>query len=120
MDDFKKYGESANGNYRVKDSIGVPHPYMIGARHVGHAADNFGGRLGKEAIESAEEQGIKCCVCKGELSYAEHEQALLVESDKDHKGHETLQAELQTWLKSICDMATSDGYAGFAFLEPKA
>ncbi len=120
MGDFKKYGESADGNYRVKDSIGVPHPYMIGARHVGHASDNFGGMLGREAIESAEAKGIKCGICKGELSYAEHGQALLVESDKNCNGNETLQAELQTWLKSICDMATADGFAGFAFLEPKA
>lgn len=40
----------------------LPHPYCITPDHVGHAADHFGGMLGKEAIESLEKsKGQGCC-----------------------------------------------------------
>ena len=51
-----EYGKSEHGNFEVTDTIGVPHPYCITPKHVHVASAQF-----------------ECGVCKGELSYAEHE-----------------------------------------------
>jgi hypothetical protein len=49
-----------------------PHPYMIGPRHVGHASDNFGGRLSADAIEDGEKKGIHCAHRGCTVSYHNH------------------------------------------------
>ena len=67
-----------NELYEVVDTIGVPHPYMITGKHVGEASDHFFGRLGEEAIRSAEKKGITCGMRHCNLSYDEHKQALVV------------------------------------------
>lgn len=56
---LEKYGESECGNFKVIDTIGVPHPYCIGPKHVGWASDHWNGMLGKDAILDAEEHGAK-------------------------------------------------------------
>lgn len=112
------YPHSAEGNFYAKDTIGVPHPYCIGEKHVVHAADHFSGMLGKEALASAERAGIRCAVKGCKLSYDEHEQAILVGCRaplKDDKGE--VNPELHEWLLSIKDQAMKDGFAGFAFLD---
>lgn len=108
------YPESPEG-FKVVDSIGVPHPYCITPKHVEVAADQFMGRLGEAAIVAAEKQGAKCGICKGELPYHGHEQALLVEVPKGIvlNGNEALHA----WLKAIVEEAGANGYVGFAFKE---
>ena len=115
MGDVKgAYPPSPGGNFRIKDTIGVPHPYCIGPKHVGVAADHHGGMLTKESIIDAERRGAKCGICKGKLQYAEHETALLVGCKVEIKSAEP---ELRDWLKGIVDEATKNGYAGFAFMK---
>jgi hypothetical protein len=111
------YGKSSDSNFEVTDTIGVPHPYCIGPKHVGYAADRFGGILNEDAIRSAESAGAKCCTCKGKLSYDQHEQALLVTCKKDFQTDKTAEKELHAYLLSIKDEATKHGYAGFAFVK---
>lgn len=113
------YGSTEH--FYVIDSIGVPHPYCIGPRHVGHASDNFYGRLGSDAIRSAENAGIMCDICRKSqqlLSFDEHEQALLIGclapiKDSDGKANK----ELHGYLLSIKDEAERNGYVGFSFLD---
>src|SRR4051812_31882269 len=50
----------------------LPHPYCIGVRHVGFAADKYCGRLGEESIIEGEKQGIHCCMGGCNLSFEEH------------------------------------------------
>jgi hypothetical protein len=113
--DLTKYLKTEK--FWVKDTLGVPHPYCIGSRHVGHAADHFNGMLGTDAIEDGERKGIRCATPGCQLSFEQHEQALLVAVKDDRElSDPELQAELKTYLMSIKDMATDDHYAGFAFI----
>jgi len=108
-DKLKKYPKTKS--FRVVDTISVPHPYCITAKHVCHASDNYSGMLNKDAIKNGEEQGIFCGTCKGDLSYKEHETALLVEvKTEDNK-------KLNKYLLSIKSLCEKDGYAGFAFIK---
>ena len=109
-----EYGESERGNFKVIDTIGVPHPYMITDKHVVHASDYYGGRLGERAIKSGEELGIICGVPGCNLSWEEHKQALLVECKKDLDCQ-----ELRDYLKSIVDEVEENGYVGFTFLDKR-
>lgn len=99
--------------FKVVDTIGVPHPYMIGVGHVAYASDHRFGILDAEAIRAAEKLGAKCGICRGQLAWDQHEQALLVEvrgcelNDPDNG--------LKEYLLSIKARATADGFAGFAF-----
>lgn len=112
MADFSKYPKTEM--FEVIDSIGVPHPYMITHRHVAFAADKFNGIMGQAALEAAEKQGIVCDICKGKLSLAEHEQALIVECTTSGTIQE-IEEPLREYLMSIEPMATADKYVGFAF-----
>lgn len=116
-----KYGKSEHGNYAVVNTIGVPHPYMITGRHVGHASDNFGGMLGEAAIESGEKKGIVCGTCRGKLTYKQHEHALLVECKGPLNGEDGKAVpELHEYLLKCKALAEADHYAGFAFVKAKA
>ena len=109
------YSQSKNGNFKIINTIGVPHLYCITPKHVAVAADHYFGMLGADAIRGAEKQGAKCDICRKAgkiLSYDEHEQALLVECKIDIQ---PVPDELKTWLVSIKDEAEKNGYAGFAF-----
>lgn len=117
----ERFGRSEHDNFGIVETVGVPHPYCIGARHVEHAADRFGGMLDTAAIESAERHGITCCTCKGKLKFADHKSALLVEckvapADDDKK----MVPELHEYLKASMDkFANETEYAGFAFMEAR-
>lgn len=108
-----EYGQSAQGNFKVVDTIAVPHPYMVTAAHVCHASDHFGGHLSKECILDGEKKRIVCGICKGALTFEQHESALLIECPKGVPlgGNE----ELADYLKSIVSKAEENGYCGFAF-----
>lgn len=113
------YPQSKEGNFRIIDTIGVPHPYCIGSRLVAFTADHHHGILDGNAIDDAEKHEIYCETCteiqrKGGkvLSRSEHEQALLVECAIDIN---PAPSELKTWLLEIKDEATKNGYVGFAF-----
>lgn len=113
----KTYGKSEHGNYYVVGSIGTPHPYTIGAKHVAHAADRHGGQLNTHAIESGEKIGITCRYSGCKLSYAEHKQGLLVRCTRelaDANGEAV--AELREYLMKCKPMCEADGYEGFAFI----
>ena len=99
------------------DVIGVPHPYCIGTKHVVHAADHFGGMLTADAIRDAEKRGAKCCICKGKLSYDEHQSAIVVVVDDARELKDI--PELRDYLLSIKDRTEKDGFAGFAFMRLK-
>jgi hypothetical protein len=112
------YPNSEQGNFQVVDTIAVPHPYCITPKHLKHCDSMY---LNAETIERAESKGAVCDICRKlvksgrqdyVLSYAEHEQALLVECKMDIK---PTPPELHQWLLSIKEEATANGYAGFAF-----
>ena len=107
--------------FYIKDTIGVPHPFMIGSKHVVHAADHFSGMLSKFAIEDLERIKDKpSCEHPGcNLRYDEHEQALLVAVKSDLPLDELGKAggQLHNYLMSIKDRCEDDGFAGFAFIK---
>lgn len=113
----KSYGKSANGNFSAKGTIGVPHPYMIGTKHVVYASDHNGGRLGDDTIVSGEAQGIHCAQKNCSLAYKEHEQAILIHCSKDPKDSTELQEEAQQFLESIIPAIEKDGLAGFVLVD---
>jgi len=113
--DYYKLTASKSGNFIVIDSIGVPHPYCITPRHVVYASDNNCGMLTTDSIQEAEEHGARCGICKGKLSYSEHEHALLISCKKDPQTDENAKEELHAYLLKLKDKAEEDGYAGFAF-----
>lgn len=111
---MKRYGKSKDGHFKVIDTIGVPHTYMIGTKHITKSTGMY------LDIEEAEKKGAVCITCKqlvakGKqgriLSYAEHEQALLIGCVVDIKDNE----ELKKYLLSIKIKCEKDKYAGFAF-----
>ena len=112
------YPASEKGNFSIIDTIGVPHPYCITSKHLQYSTGMY------LDIPGAEEKGAVCDIClKNQrrnhipiLSYAEHEQALLVSCKVDIKDDGSpVPEELKTWLISIRDQATENGYVGFAF-----
>jgi hypothetical protein len=122
-----KYGDSEQHHFRAVDTIGVPHPYMIGTKHVAWAADHWNGILGNAAIEDAEKHGIKCEICKKNrlgLKYEDHKQALVIECDLDMSVLDDIDPSIKKWnpeiheyLNKIKDQVQKDGYEGFAFLD---
>ena len=116
----ERYGASEHGNFYVIDTIGVPHPYVIGARHVAHAADRFSGILGDAAIRSGEMAGIHCQMPKCRLSYDQHEKAALVACKVDANDDGPLAEEMHAYLLKCKPLAEQDGYAGFAFMKETA
>lgn len=122
MDDkLKDYPKSKDGNFYVKDTIGVPHTYCITPKHF----YGDGMFMDAERIKLAEkENNAVCDICKHAvrqgkqdkiLSYDEHQQALLIacklEANKNKELHE--------YLLSIKDRVIKDGFAGFAFMKVK-
>jgi hypothetical protein len=110
-------GESSQGNFYIHDSIGVPHPYCVTEKHVVFASDNCGGLLNEDAIARAEKHGAKCGICKGKLTYEQHEQAVLIGCRaplKDAQGNVT--PELHEYLLKLKPMVEGT-FAGFAFLD---
>ncbi len=112
---FKKYPSTKQ--FKVVDTIGIPHPYCITPKHVAYASDHWGGMLGKDAIRESEEHGARCDICKGKLSFDEHKQALLVQVSDDRELKDI--PELKDYLLSIKGMATKDKMEGFAFTQKK-
>lgn len=106
----------ATDTYKVLDTIGVPHPYCIHPGHVAYASDHHFGMLTKECIIEAEKHGAKCGICRGQLSFEKHEQALLVAVKSGVDLHDPNNG-LKEYLLSIKEMATTDGFVGFAFKE---
>jgi hypothetical protein len=112
----ERYGESESGNFYVADTLGVPHPFCITPQHVTEAADHHGGTLTPAAIEACEKGGRSSCGMRGcNLSYKEHEQALVVNCKLDMQDGNHVNPELQTYLLASKEKAEADNFAGFAF-----
>lgn len=112
LKEINKFGMSKDKNFKVKNSIGVPHPYCITPRHL-----NYGnGILNKEAIKEAEENKVFCGTCKGDLSFEEHKQALIISCKLNVKKDKKAEKELNKYLNKIKDKAEKKGYVGFAFM----
>ncbi len=99
--------------FKAIDSIGVPHPYCLTPKHVAYASDHHSGMLTKHAIVESEKHGARCDICKGDLKYEEHEQALLIEVGDSRELKDI--PELKDYLLSIKEQAEKDGFVGFAF-----
>lgn len=111
------YMVSEQNNFSIIDTIGVPHPYCIGARHVSFASDNYNGMLGKDAIEAGEAQGITCAMRGCNLSYSEHEQVILIECNAPLHIEGETNKELHAYLLGLKEITEKAGFAGFAFKE---
>jgi hypothetical protein len=110
------YGKSKNKNFFIYDSIGVPHPYCIGPRHVVNAADNFSGILNKACIVDGERKGITCAAKGCYLQYECHEEALIIGCKIDFKTDKAAEKELKKYLKGIVKETEDNNYAGFTFM----
>lgn len=59
MSDIKgNYPPSKNGNFTIIDTIGVPHPYCIGAKHMKY------NKTMMLDIPYTETLGARCCICE--------------------------------------------------------
>lgn len=107
-------------NFEVIDTIGVPHPYCIGTKHVAEASDNFGGMLGEAAIEAAEKKGAHCEIRGCRLSFKQHEHALVIACRAPLKQDDgTVNPELHKMLLDNKEECEKNGYAGFAFVDKR-
>lgn len=91
-----------------------PHPFMIGPGHVKHASDKFGGRLGTEAIESAERAGIYCYQKGCQLPYDQHksDKVCFLQFTGNYR-----QSELNEKLKACEAVMLREKIDGFGFVE---
>ena len=111
MTDLTQYKSFDTKFFSVRDTMGVPHPYCIGTRHVVNASDNFSGMLGKAALEDCESKGIHCAMRGCQLTYKEHETALAINcKNKDND-------LLQEYLLSIKEQCEKDKYVGFVLID---
>lgn len=119
---LKLYGESSKKNFRVIDTIGVPHPYCITPKHM--LKDHM--YMNADTIREAESQGAVCDICRKlvnagkmpkELPYDEHKQALLVGCKLDIEDKTNLEArkELQKFMLKNKKKAEKNNMVGFAF-----
>src|SRR5271166_3776615 len=82
----ERYGKSQKEHFWVRETIGFPHPYCITPKHIKVAADYHSGILSQEAIRDAEaNHHASCGICRSQLSFEEHESALLVACQKELK-----------------------------------
>ena len=119
--EIKGYGKSKQGNFKVIDTIGIPHTYCITPEHL--LPDEMYLDIPKAEIEN----NAVCDICKNLvkegkqnkiLTYEEHEKALLVECKiKLNQGEEN--KELKKYLLSIKVKAEKKGFVGFAFLDSR-
>ena len=106
MTDLPQYEKYDTEFFSVRDTMGVPHPFTIGTKHVCHASDHHGGRLGEETCKI-----IPCAMRGCQLSYEEHETALAINcKNKDNE-------LLQKYLLSIKEQCEKDKYAGFVLVD---
>lgn len=116
-----RFGRSEHGNFGVVDTLGVPHSYCIGAKHIAFAADHAGGILNEDTIERAERAGATCRTCRGNLKWKDHKVALLVACELpmgDPDNADKVHPELYAYLLACKEKLTSETeYEGFAFVD---
>jgi hypothetical protein len=86
-----------------------PHPFTIGSRHVTHAADHCGGRIGDETIKA-----VPCAHPGCRLAYEDHtsDHVIFVKLIKNCK-----QDEVRECLKAVIEESKKDKIDGFAFVK---
>jgi len=107
----KLFGKSSKGNFSIIDTIPIPHPFVIGTKHVVHASDHHMGMLGEETMKA-----IPCDSCHKD--YSEHKTGLLVGCKIDmHDPNDTTKgnSELHKYLLKNKKNAEKGNFEGFAF-----
>ncbi len=101
---------------QIKEIMGInhrPHMYMVGSKHVVHASDHCGGKLGEETMKA-----IPCAHPRCGMAYEDHtyDTVMGLELTCDTTGE-----EVQKALKIIVDGndMEDDGIDGFIFVENK-
>ena len=100
--DVFKFMSVENVNYN-------PHPYMVGPRHIKHAADNHGGMLGEATMKA-----IPCAHKGCNFSYEEHtsESVCFMQLLRNCSGNEASEV-----LKDLQPILEEHKIDGFAFVE---
>lgn len=118
LDQLKKFedmGTSGGGNFMIVDTIGDPHPYCIGSRHLKYNDSIY---LGAEQIRTMESKHNVSCGVRGcDLSYDEHKQGLLVGCKEEMVIDEKNNAELHEYLLELKESGKIEKYTGFAFIK---
>lgn len=122
----KKFGKSKQENFSIKDTIPIPHPYMITPKHLEFNDSMY---LGKEQIDKMESKHGSLCgqriktgfhteTCN--LKYEEHKQGLLILCEKpmsDPKDKNKFNKELHSYLLEIKENLDLKKYDGFGFVD---
>jgi hypothetical protein len=111
-----EYGESAQGNFKVVDTIPTTHAFCVTPKHIAYAADHHHGILDEYVIERS---GAPCGVKGCNLAFNDHKFALLISCRREISDPKTQQAvpELHEYLCNIKDECEKNGYVGFAFVK---
>jgi hypothetical protein len=106
----------ATQNFRITDTTMHPHPYCIDSKHVIEASENWGGLLDRDAIIAAENKGARCGIKRCNLSFAEHEEVLIVHCLIPYSDGNFIVPELADMLRANKAEAENNRYTGFAFM----
>ena len=99
--------------FSFKDLMNVnqqPHTFMIGPKHVTHAADNHGGMLGKETTNK-----IPCAMKGCDLMYDDHtkgDKVLFLQLKRDATNDEANEI-----IQPLAEGLKADGIDGLTFIE---
>ena len=118
----KKYGKSKQNNFSITDTIPIPHPYVIGSKHI---SLNEGIYLN---IEETEKKGAKCeqrindgySTKRCNLKYDDHKTGLLIQCEipmSDPKDKNKFNKELHKYLLMIKEKLDLKKYDGFGFVD---
>ena len=118
----KKYGKSKKENFSITDTIPIPHPYVIGSKHI---SLNEGMYLN---IEETEKKGAHCeqrikdgySRKRCNLKYEDHKTGLLVQCKipmSDPKDKNKFNKELHAYLLKIKKKLDLKKYDGFGFVD---
>lgn len=117
--DFKPIAEffekSENFIFRSVENVNHrPHPYVIGSRHIGFAADHFGGMLSEAAIIEGEKRGIHCAASNCRVPYEQHtcDTVCFLTLKRNMTVNEA-----QEELKNIDTLMKENKVDGFAFVD---
>jgi hypothetical protein len=97
--------------FRVANTIGVPHPFVVTGSLVSFVAKKWGGVISDMAIADFEKKRMKtaCGYKDCNLMHGDHKTVLLISC-------KSLDQEmLREYLATISDQAQKEGFGGFAF-----
>lgn len=122
------FGQSAQGNFKAIDSIGVPHPYYITPKHLEYSHGMYldiegAEKESRETYPNDQRKWAICDICRKlnrqngtpVLSFADHKRALLIKCKIEANGND----ELKQYLLQIKESTEKHGFAGWAFMKAK-